>query len=48
MTVGELERRMSTREFAEWVAFYVVEAKEAEAAYRRAEQKAKARLGRRR
>lgn len=28
MTVGELRQRMSTAEFAQWVAFYVAEAKE--------------------
>jgi hypothetical protein len=35
MTVGELRRRMSTREFAEWVALYRVEAAEREAEERR-------------
>jgi hypothetical protein len=30
MTVAELERRLSVREFAEWVAFYVAESREQE------------------
>ena len=47
MTVAELEQRMSTREFAEWAAFCMVEAKEKEAAYKRAEQKARIKRSRR-
>jgi len=43
MTVAELERRLSTREFAEWAAFYAAEAKETESARKRAEQKARRR-----
>jgi hypothetical protein len=43
MTVAELERRLSTREFAEWAAFYAAEGKEIEAARKKAEQKARRR-----
>ena len=35
MTVDELEYRMSTREFTEWVAFCSAEAKAEEAAHKR-------------
>ncbi|MBT9177528.1 MAG: hypothetical protein DDT20_01862 [Firmicutes bacterium] len=41
MTVAELEQRMSAREFTEWIAFCSAEAKEEEAAYKKAAQKAK-------
>ncbi|MBT9177505.1 MAG: hypothetical protein DDT20_01839 [Firmicutes bacterium] len=41
MTVAELERRMTTAEFTEWLAFCSAEAKEEAAAYKRAEQKGK-------
>ncbi len=43
MTVAELECRMSMAEFAEWAAFYVAEAKEEEAAHKRAAAKARRR-----
>jgi len=46
MTVAELEQRMSTREFTEWIAFCNAEAREEEAAHKRAAAKAK--RGRRR
>ena len=45
MTVAELRHRMSTREFAEWVAFYRIEAREREAEQRR--QQAASRVRRR-
>ena len=35
MTVAELRRRLTTREFAEWVTFYRVEAREREAEQRK-------------
>lgn len=41
MTVRNLCEQMSTREFVEWAAFYSVEAKEEEAAHKRAKQKSK-------
>jgi len=43
MTVGELRRRMSTREFAHWIALYRIEAREREAEQRRAQQRSYAR-----
>ena len=43
MTVAELEHKMTTREFTEWIAFCSAEAKEEENAHRRAAQKSKAR-----
>ena len=46
MTVAELERRISYREWQEWAAFYEAEAKAREMAEKKAE--AKARLRRRR
>lgn len=39
MTVRELERRLTVREFAEWAAFYAAEAKEIEAAQKKAAKK---------
>lgn len=39
MTVAELRRRMSTREFAEWLAFYSVENREQERLARQAVRK---------
>jgi len=48
MTVAELELKMSTREFVEWIAFYAAEAKEREAEHKKAEQKARASRMRRR
>jgi hypothetical protein len=35
MTVAELRRRMTTREFAQWVALYRIEAREREAEQRK-------------
>lgn len=46
MTVGEIERSMSPGEFAEWVALWRIEAREAEEAdmARRAQQGMETRL----
>lgn len=38
MTYGELRRRMSQREFTDWVAFYSYEAKMREEAERKAKR----------
>ncbi|MGE4164212.1 MAG: hypothetical protein AB7G23_21020 [Vicinamibacterales bacterium] len=35
MTVAELRQRLSTHEFAQWVAFYRIEAREREAEQRK-------------
>jgi len=43
MTVDELENKMTTLEFTRWIAFCSAEAKEEEAAQKRAERKAKTR-----
>ncbi|MBS3885621.1 MAG: hypothetical protein KGZ56_01030 [Dethiobacter sp.] len=43
MTVAELERRISTYEFAEWAAYYSALAKAEEAAHKKAEQKGRGR-----
>lgn len=39
MTRGDLRRRMSTAEFRDWLAFYVLEAEEREAEARKAQQR---------
>jgi len=41
MTVKELGERMTQREFCEWMAFYWAEAKEIEAAQKKAASKAR-------
>ena len=39
MTYGELKRRMSNREFTQWLAFYSFERKQREEAERKAARK---------
>jgi len=39
MTVGELSERMSSRELAEWIAYFKIEASEREQAQQRAKRK---------
>lgn len=48
MTVKELERRLTAREFAEWAAFYTAEAKVQEMEERKAANQAKKARARRR
>ena len=43
MTVGELRKRMSTREYGEWMALYRVEAREREAEQRKQQMAARRR-----
>jgi len=43
MTVKELQERMTVREFSEWMAFYWAEAKEIEAAQKKAASKTRRR-----
>ena len=43
MTVGEVRRRLSTREYGQWIAFYRIEAREREAEQRKHAMQARSR-----
>jgi hypothetical protein len=43
MTVGELRRRMTTREYGQWIALYRIEAREREAEARKQQMAARRR-----